>query len=241
MDFGAKIKSLRLARDWTQPQLAEEMGVEQSYLSKLENGKSVPSSETFSLLLNVFELSAEEFLSGVSSAFVQTKLAHIPAVVSVVNRSNSKTFFCAKYWLLSSAALCVLGLGIFCAAQFGWLFPETVYSYRSPGVVLEGEPGDIYETQLRRSGTGQELMENQRKLTERLDGSVVTTYQFRGSVFESDVQGGTRRYELEGERVVGRPANRYLRFAAVLLVASGLFGFLLQHKLSHLSRKLNMG
>ncbi len=136
MDFGAKIKSLRLARDWTQPQLAEEMGVEQSYLSKLENGKSVPSSETFSLLLNVFELNAEEFLSGVNPAFVQNKLAHIPAVASVVDRSNSKTLFCAKYWLLSSAALCVLGLGIFCAAHFGWLFPETVYSYRSPGVVL---------------------------------------------------------------------------------------------------------
>ncbi len=84
-------------------------------------------------------------------------------------------------------------------------------------------------------------METHRKLTERLDGAVVTTYQFRGLAFESEVQGGTRRYELEGEREVGRPVNRYLRFAAVLLATSGLFGFLLQHKLSDLSRKMNRG
>jgi len=44
MNFGERIKQLRTARNMTQPQLAEAIGIEQSYLSKLENDKSVPST-----------------------------------------------------------------------------------------------------------------------------------------------------------------------------------------------------
>jgi len=44
MNFGERIKQLRTERNMTQPQLAEAIGIEQSYLSKLENDKSVPST-----------------------------------------------------------------------------------------------------------------------------------------------------------------------------------------------------
>lgn len=241
MDFGEKIKSLRQERSWTQPQLAQEMGVEQSYLSKLENGKSIPSPDTFSLLMRVFEQRADELLADVNSQFVRDKLAHIPAVASVVNSRNSKVFFQAKRWLLVSAALCVLGIGIFFAAHYGWLFPERVYNYRSSGVVLAGEPGNVFETQLNRSGTGDAFLERQQELANRLDESIVTTYQFRGMTFEAPVEGGTRRYELIGQKLVDRSVNRYLRFVAVLLFASGLFGFLLNYQLASLSRKIEVG
>lgn len=40
MTFADKIRSLRLALDLTQPELADAIGIEQSYLSKLETGKS---------------------------------------------------------------------------------------------------------------------------------------------------------------------------------------------------------
>lgn len=241
MDFGEKIKSLRQERSWTQPQLAQEMGVEQSYLSKLENGKSIPSSDTFSLLMRVFEQRADELLSDVNPQFVRDKLAHIPAAANVINSRSSRVFFQAKKWLLASAALCVLGLGVFFAAHYGWLFPERVYNYRSPGVVLAGEPRNVFETQLNRSGTGEAFLERQRELTNRLDESIVTSYEFRGITFESPVEGGTRRYELIGQRLVDRPVNRYLRFVAVLLFTSGLFGFLLHYQLTNLSRKIEVG
>ncbi len=40
MRFGEKLKELRNEKEWTQPEMAEAIGIEQSYWSKLENGKS---------------------------------------------------------------------------------------------------------------------------------------------------------------------------------------------------------
>jgi len=47
MNIGEKIKQLRTEKNLTQPQLAEAIGIEQSYLSKLENDKSTPSADIF--------------------------------------------------------------------------------------------------------------------------------------------------------------------------------------------------
>ena len=43
MSFQENLRTLRLARGLTQPLLAEKADIEQSYLSKLENGRSKPS------------------------------------------------------------------------------------------------------------------------------------------------------------------------------------------------------
>ena len=54
MNFGEKVKQLRTERNLTQPQLAQAIGIEQSYLSKLENDKSVPSADIFQAILKAF-------------------------------------------------------------------------------------------------------------------------------------------------------------------------------------------
>ena len=56
MKFGEKLKVLRHDRGLTQPEMAEAIGIEQSYLSKLENDKSLPSEDTFVRILEVFGL-----------------------------------------------------------------------------------------------------------------------------------------------------------------------------------------
>ena len=56
MQFGEKLRSLRKNKDLTQPELAEVIGIEQSYLSKLENGKSLPSNDVLNRILDVFSL-----------------------------------------------------------------------------------------------------------------------------------------------------------------------------------------
>lgn len=43
MNFGEKLKRIRTEKNLTQPRFAEAIGIEQSYLSKLENDKSQPS------------------------------------------------------------------------------------------------------------------------------------------------------------------------------------------------------
>jgi transcriptional regulator with XRE-family HTH domain len=48
--FGMKIKQMRLAKGLTQVELAEKVGIEQSYLSLLENGKQEPCLRVIDML-----------------------------------------------------------------------------------------------------------------------------------------------------------------------------------------------
>ena len=57
MTLGEQLKKLRNAKALSQPDLANLAGIEQSYLSKLENDKSMPSNEIFRKLLAAFNLS----------------------------------------------------------------------------------------------------------------------------------------------------------------------------------------
>jgi transcriptional regulator with XRE-family HTH domain len=53
--FGERIKTLRLAKGATQIALAERVGIEQSYLSLLENGKQEPCLRVIEMLATGLE------------------------------------------------------------------------------------------------------------------------------------------------------------------------------------------
>ena len=59
MSFEENLRTLRLARGLTQPVLADKAGIEQSYLSKLENGRSKPSEEVLERLAEALEVTPE--------------------------------------------------------------------------------------------------------------------------------------------------------------------------------------
>ena len=59
MPFHENLRTLRLARGLTQPLLAEKAGIEQSYLSKLENGRSKPSEDVLVRLAQALEVKLE--------------------------------------------------------------------------------------------------------------------------------------------------------------------------------------
>ncbi len=77
MKFGQKLKQLRQAQGMTQPQLAEKIGIEQSYLSKLENDKSLPSAEMFQAIYSALEVSPQTMLEGLSASVIN-ELSAIP-------------------------------------------------------------------------------------------------------------------------------------------------------------------
>lgn len=54
--FGTQLKHYRSELKLSQPEFAEQVGIEQSYLSKLENDKSVPSNDTFRSILTALNL-----------------------------------------------------------------------------------------------------------------------------------------------------------------------------------------
>ena len=62
--FGQKIKRLRKAKKMTQSELAESVGVDFTYISKIENGKSLrtPAESTIRKLAMFLETNAEELI-----------------------------------------------------------------------------------------------------------------------------------------------------------------------------------
>lgn len=64
MSFHENLRTLRLARGLTQPALAEKAGIEQSYLSKLENGRSRPSEDVLTRLAQALDVKPETLQNG---------------------------------------------------------------------------------------------------------------------------------------------------------------------------------
>lgn len=63
--FGERIKTLRLAKGATQIALAERVGIEQSYLSLLENGKQEPCLRVIEMLATGLEISLSKLFKDV--------------------------------------------------------------------------------------------------------------------------------------------------------------------------------
>ncbi len=59
--IGAKVRELRLRRQWTQAQLAKRLGLSQGRLSELERGLGSFSAEQLLLLLQLFNVDVAEF------------------------------------------------------------------------------------------------------------------------------------------------------------------------------------
>lgn len=64
MSIGTRIKELRLERNMTQKDFAEEIGISRSYLGDLENDRKSPSAETISKLSDKLNVSSAYFFGG---------------------------------------------------------------------------------------------------------------------------------------------------------------------------------
>ncbi|NKB32126.1 MAG: helix-turn-helix domain-containing protein [Pseudomonadales bacterium] len=146
MNFGEKLKQLRQQRDWSQPELSDAIGIEQSYLSKLENAKSVPSAEMLERILETFELSIEEFLEGVDDSEIRNHLATLPQINGHLQKLEQSAYRRKRRWLITSAIFCVLGLTSLIPALFGSGHLLTTYEYISDEIVPLGENGESFES-----------------------------------------------------------------------------------------------
>jgi transcriptional regulator with XRE-family HTH domain len=85
MAFHDNLRTLRLARGLTQPALAAKADIEQSYLSKLENGRSRPSDEVLTRLAQALETAPENLLSnGDESGLHRVWLVRATVIAAVV-------------------------------------------------------------------------------------------------------------------------------------------------------------
>jgi transcriptional regulator with XRE-family HTH domain len=244
MNFGDRLKQLRTQKNLTQPQLAQAIGIEQSYLSKLENDKSVPGADIFQAILRALNLDVAAFLEGVDDNIVHRELRQVPEVANHLNAQGALRVHNVRKWLYASAIAGALGLTLFGAGYKQLLLTNWQYNYESEGVIHAEEPSnifDMYDVWLRAKLMAGEIDDagvHKRRLEfiSRMQSDFLTLRDNRGDAFIVSVPGGTRVYKLKNPSYEERAGNRYLMFSGLLLTFASLFGFLVEFRLRSLKK-----
>jgi transcriptional regulator with XRE-family HTH domain len=194
MNFGEKLKQIRTDKNLTQPQFAEAIGIEQSYLSKLENDKSQPSADMFSAIVKALQLAPRDLLADIDREILQRSLHHIPEVSQFLNGEVQRRLHDARNYIWGAAAACLLGFALMLAANDGIFFANNLYKYKTQAVVVASESDQI------------------------------EVWGYRGSMFfEAAGNGhGKRKFELVDVTYVHPPQNKILQYLGALLMFGGL-------------------
>jgi len=229
MTLGQKLKNLRLAKEFSQPELAEVIGIEQSYLSKLENDKSFPSDDVFKLLLQALEIELDKFLEDFDSSTIQTQLSKLTLISGYQKQKNKNSASFMMRWLLLSSLMVILGGTALIAGNQNWIFEPkatTTYKYESKGIINDNEALSIFD------GINTRREENDHLLT-RLNFKKMNFDQPNGDYFVKQVEGGRRFFVNKGttsyhEHVT---ANNWLMLIGLLSLLAGCVGIIIEHKI----------
>ncbi|KPV90686.1 helix-turn-helix protein [Pseudoalteromonas sp. P1-30] len=107
--LGMELKRLRANKKWTQAYAAREIGIQQSYLSKLENGQFIPSTEVIEKLKLCYGAGCIDKCLPISSAI------HKPSNIT----------------LIMSLALFICGLIAWLCATYEIFYPQTYFTYQA--------------------------------------------------------------------------------------------------------------
>ncbi|MFT5500888.1 MAG: transcriptional regulator with XRE-family HTH domain [Woeseiaceae bacterium] len=234
MNFGDKLRQLRNDKQLTQPELAEAMGIEQSYLSKLENDKSLPSNDVLNRILDVFDLELGEMISDLGQG-AKNQLRQLPDVAAHLNKQKQQIIGNRRRWLIASALFLSLGVALIYAGNEHLFFSNYAYQYKSDGILHDGEPKELLHSPAQYipiSGGHEESARFLSSIQARLDESYVQYGEFNGNIFNVPVEGGSRTYYITDETEIDPWQSKAVVFLGVLLTMFGATGILLERKLS---------
>ena len=124
-----------------------------------------------------------------------------------------------RRWLAVSAAILSFGVAFVYAGNAHLFYPNFVYQYKSHGVVLDDEPKEVFR-----------LRAQDDDIVSRIDEDFLLEHEYRGSVFNIDVDGGSRTYYIEGSRELDPWQNKAVMFLGVLMSVFGLTGLVPDRK-----------
>lgn len=224
MKFGEYLKAQRDTRGWTQPMAAEKIGIEQSYLSKLETGKASPSEEMFERLVGAYDINVDEMAQAVSMGELE-RLREISAVRDLVRRGQQATARGRRRWLVASLLLIAFGGALLSFVVTERRYADVEIEYLSKGLIQDGESDFLFMhlTPFEVHMLADEFADD--PLLERLD----PVYRWHsedddlGAYYIEPVNGGRRVFENnESWRRVPPLLNAHIGHA--LAVAMLLFG-----------------
>ena len=211
MNFGDYLKSRRTELGWTQPEAAAKVRIEQSYLSKLENGRSIPSEEVYQRIAAAYGLDTEAMVVSLYPAELD-RLREIEAVRKHLFKAAQNTGAARRGWLYAGLAALVLGGGLIGLSQTSRGGTVTQYTYQSSGVILPGESLDVFagvdDNPDPADPSQQARLARRDSLLARIDEKTISIPDMRGPVFLETVPEGRRAWHLVGAGAVTRP-DRY--------------------------------
>ncbi len=206
MKFGDYLRQKRAERGWTQPQAASRAKIEQSYLSKLENNKSIPSGDIYARLVEAYGIDAEE-MAGVLFPAELDRLREIDALRDLLLQRSQADIETPRRILIAGLAALMIGGGFLGFSQLEPARMLTQYTYQSTGVIAANAPSD---TEIPPGAPGE-------------DEQTLFLTQMRGPVFTEQVAGGKRVWNLVGSDVVAQaPPYRWALIPGIALIIGGL-------------------
>lgn len=161
-------------------------------------------------------------------------------IEQVYQQTSNKQLKQQRNILYIASVLIVIAVTLFYIGSAKQVFNETLYEYRSYGVVLSGEPSDVFNTWLslidaKDRNEEDELVRQKRiVMAQRSDILVKLVPENKGYYFVERVEGGSRRFAKPASNnsiITPRPINAWLQVLGVLLFASGIMVFLLERRL----------
>lgn len=232
MKLSEKIKLLRTSENMTQPELATKAGIEQSYLSKLENDKGTPSFEIINKIAQAFDMNGMELINSLNQSYIEDHLGHIPEVAAEYASVKKQQTHQLKSRFILASLVVTLGVGLFYIGYKSVLVSDYEYIYKSKGVIKDDE--NIYHYQTFNisdiAETNEELAVRKKANKERIDVSIIVEKEHKGDQFIATMDGGRRLYEFEQYRDKESSINGLISTAGLMLFVAGLLMFLFAFK-----------
>ena len=228
MKLGEKIKLLRSELELTQPELATAAGIEQSYLSKLENDKGSPSFDIIQRIAKALNLSGMELINSLDSFYVQDKLSHIPEIAAQFTEQRIKQERSQKRKFFYASLLVVIGVYFYMIGHMKILGPGEIYNYASTGEIKAGETIEQFSTRpIHNIGeTQEEAHQRKRQNKSRIDTKFLKSEEYQGELYIVSLSESRRLYELESRSYVSQPINSLIMTVGVLFILMGGFLFI---------------
>ncbi|MCK0070235.1 helix-turn-helix domain-containing protein [Kordiimonas laminariae] len=225
MRFGEYIRIKREENSWTQPEAAAKISVEQSYLSKLETGKSYPSEEVFAKIMSAYSIDVSQMNRDLFSAEID-KLREIGEVRTALltKQKNERRFM--QGWLIAGLVMLMIS-----GASFGLTFalngpPHLLHLYKSEGVIKAGESPMIFNF----LSVGQQD-ENGQGLMDRVDYKFKELNTYRGNSFIDKLESGYRIYShYETKEIQGDAARLWLFPPALMFLFGAIACFYISRR-----------
>ena len=220
MRFGDYIKDCRQRRGWTQPDAAKRIGIEQSYLSKLETGKSYPSEDVFSSLRSTYEIALPDMQHMLFPAELD-QLRDVEEVRNIILRTERDYKDRVQRWLYAGVGMLLLGGACFGATLLGEDQEVTRFLYKSETEINAPSGSTTVLTDIKSESiseieqlvdTGPQIVEQYKSIDD-----------YRGVVFRETFAEGQQLWRFYGaaEETIKSPL-RWFIIPAIMLMAGAL-------------------